>query len=77
MTTLFDIESGNLFEKGIDKQKGTLMIYNGERETRGTVCASNFDYRMADILCTELGYKYGNEWGRSRDIIIDENIYQQ
>jgi hypothetical protein len=74
--TLFDIESGNLYEKVVDKHKGTLMLENyGAKDARGTVCASDFDYHMADVLCTKLGYKYGIGWGRSRD--MQQNAQQQ
>jgi hypothetical protein len=74
VTTLFDIESRNLYEKVVDKHKGTIMMYDYDvKNIRGTVCASDFDYHMADVLCTKLGYKYGIEWGRSRDMQQNEN----
>ena len=52
------------------------MLENyGAKDARGTVCAPDFDYHMADLLCTKLGYKYGIGWGRSRD--MQQNAQQQ
>ena len=66
----FDIETEEIVARD---DKGILFVSyidaeSGEQK-HGTVCTPEFDYPAADLLCSKLGYKYG-EWGTDPQNIV-------
>ena len=61
----FDLESGKVIEHR--ENQGILALFHSKAQSnkiRGTVCAPNFDYYMADFFCGQLGNLFG-EWART------------
>ena len=41
----------------------------------GTVCAKDFNFKMADYFCELVGYKFCRQWGRVGD--TNKNFLQE
>ena len=76
----YDMESEIFKSGGLDKNKGILLVtYElktrdewGEireetEEHKGTVCAENFSYDVADYFCELLGYTVSQQWSFTED----------
>ena len=45
-----------------------LLLYK-----QGTVCNDNFNYKAADAICVELGFKWASRWTSSSKFLIQNN----
>ena len=45
-----------------------LLLYK-----QGTVCDDNFDYKAADAICVELGFKWATRWNSDSRFTIQNN----
>ena len=64
---MFDIESQDVIKH--QENEGLLLLSyqnSNNEDVMGTVCASNVSFLMSDMLCKQLGYRFG-QWGRSRE----------
>ena len=63
----FDLESEAVIKhNGSDGLLTLSYLDSDNKEGMGTVCAANFSFEIADIICKKLGYQYG-QWGKSRE----------
>ena len=63
----FDIESEEVIKHQESEGLLVLSYLSSDNDDKmGTVCASNASFELSDMICWELGYRFG-QWGRTRE----------